>query len=254
MVTWGDTTEDSLLLLVLHSLVWCIWALKVSSCEIDQGASRLWLITAFFRGAVLSEETYHWHTIIMEMIPFWYHFDTIDHSLLLHRLEHVIGIKGTAIDWFKSYLSDRFQFVHVHGVSSAQMRVCYGVPQGSVLGPILFTSNILYLGKIIQSHGINFHCYTDDTQLYLSMKPEELEPLAKLQGCLKNIKTWMSSAFWFKIRIKQRLLSLVPNLRNGLADFTLASSTTVRNLGVIFWSGCHLNSILIKFDSLFSPP
>ena len=82
-------------------------------------------------------------------------FDTVDHSILLHRLEHVIGIKGTALGWFKSYLSDRFQFVHVHDISSTQTRVCCGVPQGSVLGPILFTLYMLPLGKIIQRHKLS---------------------------------------------------------------------------------------------------
>ncbi|TWW57376.1 putative RNA-directed DNA polymerase from transposon X-element [Takifugu flavidus] len=99
-------------------------------------------------------------------------FDTVDHSILLHRLEHVIGIKGTALDW-----------------------VSHGVPQGSVLGPILFTLYMLPLGNIIWQHGINFHCYADDTQLYLSMKPKETEKLVKLQTCLKDIKSWMSSNF-----------------------------------------------------------
>uniref|UniRef100_A0A674ME22 Reverse transcriptase domain-containing protein n=1 Tax=Takifugu rubripes TaxID=31033 RepID=A0A674ME22_TAKRU len=119
-------------------------------------------------------------------------FDTVDNSILLHRLEHVIGIKGTALDWFRSYLSDRYQFAHVHGVPSSYSKVSHGVPQGSVLGPIVFTLYMLPLGNIVRQHGINFHCYADDTQLYLSMKPEETEQLAKLQTCLKDIKSWMS--------------------------------------------------------------
>ncbi|TWW54419.1 hypothetical protein D4764_0100750 [Takifugu flavidus] len=113
-------------------------------------------------------------------------FDTFDHSILLQRLEHVIGIKGTALDWFRSYLSDRYQFAHVHGVPSSYSRVSHGVPEGSVLGPILFTLYMLPLGNIIRQHGINFHCYADDTQLYLSMKPEETGKLVKLQTCLKD--------------------------------------------------------------------
>jgi len=66
-------------------------------------------------------------------------FDTIDHQILLQRLDHLIGLKGSALSWFKSYLSDRFQFVHVHDESSSRTKVCFGVPQGSVLGLILFT-------------------------------------------------------------------------------------------------------------------
>ena len=65
--------------------------------------------------------------------------NTVDHSILLQRLEHVIGMKGSTLGWFKSYLSDRFQFVLVNEESSLHTRVSHGVPQGSVLGLILFT-------------------------------------------------------------------------------------------------------------------
>ena len=65
-------------------------------------------------------------------------FDTINHNIILQRLQHVIGIKITALGWFKSYLSVRFQFVLVNEESSSHTRVSYGVPQGSVLGPMLW--------------------------------------------------------------------------------------------------------------------
>uniref|UniRef100_A0AAQ6IH18 Reverse transcriptase domain-containing protein n=1 Tax=Anabas testudineus TaxID=64144 RepID=A0AAQ6IH18_ANATE len=169
-------------------------------------------------------------------------FDTIDHNILLHRLEHVIGIKGTALEWFKSYLSDRFQFVHVNDESSMHSKVSYGVPQGSVLGPILFTLYMSPLGNIIRKHSINFHCYADDTQLYLSMKPGETNQLVKLQECLKDIKAWMTSNFLLLNPDKTEVILFGPkNLRDTMSkhiltidDIVLASSNTVRNLGVIF--------------------
>ena len=65
-------------------------------------------------------------------------------------------------------------------------QVHHGVQQDLVLGPILFTLNMLSLGSIIRRHGISFHCYVDDTQLYLSIKLDETKPLARLLACLKD--------------------------------------------------------------------
>ena len=75
-------------------------------------------------------------------------FDTIDHNILLHRLKHAFGITGTALSWIRSYLSDRDQTVVVNGLKSEPFRLLYGVPQGSVLGPILFVLNAKPLDDI----------------------------------------------------------------------------------------------------------
>ena len=139
-------------------------------------------------------------------------FDTIDHNILLQRLEHQICIKGTALSWFRSYLSDRSQFVHVKDESSINTTVSHGVPQGSVLEPILFTLYMLPLGNIIRNHFINFHCYADDTQLDLSIKPDEINQLSKLQTCLKDIKSWMCCNFLMLNSEKTEILVLPKTL------------------------------------------
>ena len=92
-------------------------------------------------------------------------FDTIDHEILLKRLEVTFGIQSNALLWFKSYLHNRKQTVVVDGVKSEWYDIKYGVPQGSVLGPILFTLYMQPLSGVINKHNVSYHFYADDTQL-----------------------------------------------------------------------------------------
>ncbi len=107
-------------------------------------------------------------------------FDTIDHYILIDRLQNYTGIQGQALRWFRSYLSDHYHFVYLNGESSQLSPVKYGVPQGSVLGPLLFSIYMLPLGNIIRKYEISFHCYADDTQLYFSTRPDDTSKLSKL--------------------------------------------------------------------------
>ena len=84
-------------------------------------------------------------------------FDNIDHHTLLQRLEHVIGIKGTALSWFKSYLSDKSQFVQVDNKPSLHTKVSHRVPQDSVLIPIQLNVCMLPLWNIIRQHSFNIY-------------------------------------------------------------------------------------------------
>ena len=97
-------------------------------------------------------------------------FDTIDHYILLYRLESVFGIAGTCLNWFKSYLTGRRLRVFIDGTASDIRDLKFGVPQGSVLCPELFTMYLQPLGEIARKRNVKIHIYADDCQLYISLK------------------------------------------------------------------------------------
>ena len=119
-------------------------------------------------------------------------FDTVDHDVLLKRLENNFGICGTALTWFQSYLKDRSQRIVIQGAKSARFNLKYGVPQGSCLGPLLFSWYASELLTIVIRHLPTPHCYADDTQLYLAFKPDALtnqDPaIAAMESCLRDIR------------------------------------------------------------------
>ena len=96
-------------------------------------------------------------------------FDTIDHATLTDRLSDWYGISGQAQIWFSSYLQNRLQSVKIEDTFSDKVTLSYGVPQGSVLGPVIFTLYTTPLSAIISSLDINHHLYADDTQIYMSL-------------------------------------------------------------------------------------
>ncbi len=118
-------------------------------------------------------------------------FDTVDHAVLISRMSTRFGIKGKALAWFESYLSDRTQCIGIQGVKSSSEDLKYGVPQGSALGPKIFSIYSLPLGDIIGKHKLEFELYTDDTQLYLVFK-HNLDELARerVETCISELREW----------------------------------------------------------------
>ncbi len=138
-------------------------------------------------------------------------FDTIDYDIIIDQMQNYTGIQGQALRWFRSYLSDRYHFVYLNRESSQLSPVKYGVPQGSVLGPLLFSIYMLPLGNIIRKYRISFHCYADDTQLYISTRPDETSKLSKLTECVKNVKDWMTNNFLL-LNLDKTLILLIRHI------------------------------------------
>uniref|UniRef100_A0A8C2C5A6 Reverse transcriptase domain-containing protein n=1 Tax=Cyprinus carpio TaxID=7962 RepID=A0A8C2C5A6_CYPCA len=174
-------------------------------------------------------------------------FDTVCHSTLIERLETWLGISGTVLEWFKSYLTDSTQFVVLENNKSNVGQVCHGVPQGSVLGMILFNIYMLPLGQIIRKHGLGFHFYADDTQIYISTKTNIKGISATLSDCQQEIKLWMYHDFLKLNGTKSEALLVGRNFSLHLENNVVSLLPQVRNLGVLFDSHltleAHIKSI-----------
>ncbi len=173
-------------------------------------------------------------------------FDTIDHDILLTRLSERCGIRGTAIKWMKSYLTDRTQIVKINNSNSETKPLKYGVPQGSVLGPILFTIYTAPLGEIIEECGLKRQIFADDTGIYHTISPTDPiaqeDTLKKIDNGIVRIKDFLiknklkinddktvfmllGTNYWVsKLKLK--------NIKVGHTDIEVTENT--KNLGIIF--------------------
>ena len=119
-------------------------------------------------------------------------FDTIDHSVLISRLEHTLGLGGLAPDWVQSYLSVRTSFVKIGGERSPTTFVATVVPQGSVCGPILFSLFISPLSNVISKYGIQCHQYANDIQLYIAVNSNNTAHTSTdMFTCTSDVYDWL---------------------------------------------------------------
>ena len=178
-------------------------------------------------------------------------FDTLDHHIMLERLSLSFGLSGTVLKWFASYLSGRHFFVIIDGMKSELTPLEFGVPQGSVLGPMLYTLYTLPLGNVIRQHLTPFHMYADDTQLYKSAKPSDTTKLIMdVQSCIVAVKAWMTPN---KLKMNDDKTEIMPvatsqKLRSLDIDHVCVGSDRVsftkkaKNLGVVLDSSLSMDS------------
>ena len=186
-------------------------------------------------------------------------FDTIDHDTLLSCLSSRFGFDGSALKWFRSYLQDRFQSVKIGSSLSNLFKLKFEVPQGSVLGPLLFSLYTTPLSQVIRKYtGVRYHFYADDTQLFIHLSPDDsLKSFDRLKSCLNDIQVWMSEnklklnpdkTEFIVFGAKDRHKWLSDSLPVNILGNCLSPADVVRNLGVLFDAKfCftnHVNSVI----------
>ena len=184
-------------------------------------------------------------------------FDTIDHSLLYDCLHDWFGLDGTVLWWIKSYLSNRKQKIKIGDSFSEAVILPFGVPQGSVLGPLLFTLYTSHLSQVISKFNVTHHLYADDTQIYLAVDSRNFDSSTEeLTECLKSVQEWVVGV---KLKLnpekktefiitgqKATRESLAPNFPVPLLQNNISPSVEVKNLGVIFDSDNSFDNHVAK--------
>jgi len=190
--------------------------------------------------------------VLFVMIDLSAAFDTIDTEILQRTLQQ-LGIRDTAADWFQSYMQHRMQCVKIGNEKSTSSELTQGVPQGSVLGPILFTLYMTSLGRVLRHHGIRYHCYADDTQLWLPFAPHQItDAIRSMESCLNDVQRWM---FHFKLKMNclktEYMVIATPRMARDhdlLRAISVCgaeiepSSPTVRNLGITMAADLSLDA------------
>ena len=185
---------------------------------------------------------------VLALLDFSSAFGIIDHPILVHRLHTDLGFTDTVLQWFSSYPTDGTHYVSLSNHCSAFTPVHSGVPQGSVLGPILFTMYIKPLSAIIDSHSITHHSFADDLQLQMSAPPDRISDLLhSMQSCISDVKAW-ATANMLKLNDNKTELILVTSKRTKhlhslptsitIGNAQIPFKQSVKNLG--FTLDCHL--------------
>ena len=139
-------------------------------------------------------------------------FDTVDQRKLLNNLHDEIGIRGKALSWFRYFLLDRTQMVKIGNTYSREEPLDYGVPQGSVLGPVLFNIYTRSFLMKVESIGYEVEGFADDRQLWKQFCPFfQVNVLgATLDNCFKSISSWKDEFFLRLNSTKTKILGIAP--------------------------------------------
>ena len=170
---------------------------------------------------------------LLLLIDFSKAFDMVDHNILLYKLKHY-GIRGVALKWFESYLKNRKQYTHINNINSETQKLTYGVPQGSILGPLLF---IIYINDLPNIHkSSQFVLYADDANIFITGKTMwEIE--TKFNELSKILIDWVN-VNGLSLNIKKTKYMIFANINVAdfvakIANIPIERTTVVRFLGVL---------------------
>ena len=191
---------------------------------------------------------------VLLLIDFSKAFDMVDHNILLNKLDHY-GIRGNFLAWFKTYLIGREQYVHVNGTGSEKSVLNYSVPQGSILGPLLF---ILYINDLPGISSIaNFIFFADDANIIITGNTYA-EVQDNINNILNDIDKWVNLN-GLKLNIKKTKFMVFSNRRDDSSGISIhlrgaavERVKTERFLGVIIDTGLSWKTHITKLASKIS--
>ena len=182
--------------------------------------------------------------VVLVMLDFSAAFGTIDQGQLLYLLETDYGVAGTALSWFRIYLEGRTQRIQIDSEMADCIPLHFGVRQGLVLGPVMFTLYTAPMQRIIRKHGIEYHKYADDIQLYTIFDPcipgDRERAVEGLTACVKELRQWMV-AHWLKLNddktemimfMSKYHLNRYRQCSINIGDSTITPAHHARKLGV----------------------
>jgi len=195
-------------------------------------------------------------TVILILLDLSAAFDTIDHTILAKKLFDDYGISGTALQWLESYLKNRTYCVKIGDTMSSVMELLFGVPQGSLLGPILFILYTKFLQKIAKKYGLDIQLYADDSQLYIGFsasRPSELADVKeRIRQCLMEIKAWMLENFMKLNEAKTELLVFGSSRILKTLDIDVSISFGDAVIGQTMFTGDSGKSLGVMLDETLS--